>query len=138
MNPSQLVETYKFWDIAALWASERVENELVIARALARGVITDGLRFQSADARWLKADRSLTGHPYVGYAADPSSTPVMLRVEVLEHLLAIVRQAATPSREILSVEFVGREDFCNWLKSTGQALPSFWFGVKEREFAAAV
>ncbi|MET0210592.1 MAG: hypothetical protein ABW220_16210 [Burkholderiaceae bacterium] len=136
MNPSQMVETYKFWDVASLWATERLENETVIARAMARGIITDGLRFQSVDPRWVKADRSLTGRPYVGYAANPEKSPVLLRVEALEHLLAIVRQAATPTREGLAEEFVARDDFRNWLEATGQTPPSFWFTASERKVEA--
>jgi hypothetical protein len=133
MNPGQLVETYKFWDVAALWAAERVENELVIARAMARGIIVDGLRFQSADARWLKANRSLTGYPYVGFTADPDKAPVLFRAEALEHLLSVVRQGTVPSRDILSEEFVGREDFRAWLLATKQPLPSFWYTDRERK-----
>jgi hypothetical protein len=133
MEPSQLVETYKFWDIVPLWARERLENELVIARALARGIVVDGLRFQSVDPRWVKADRSLSGYPYIGYAANPETSPVLLRAEALEHLLAVVRQATVPSREILSAEFVSRNDFLAWLKATKQALPSFWFTDAERK-----
>jgi hypothetical protein len=133
MNPGQLVETYKFWDVAALWAAERVENELVIARAMARGIIVDGLRFQSADARWLKANRSLTGYPYVGFTADPDKPPVLFRAEALEHLLSVVRQGTVPSRDILGEEFVGREDFRAWLLATKQPLPSFWYTDRERK-----
>ena len=92
MEPSQLVETYKFWDVAALWARERLENELVVGRALARGIVVDGLRFQSIDPRWVKSDRSLSGYPYIGYAAIPDALPVLLRAEALEHLLAVVRR----------------------------------------------
>lgn len=132
MHPGQLVESYKFWDIAPLWAAERLDNELVIARALARGIVRDGLRFQSVDSNWVKPARSLSGYPYVGYAADPAKPPVLLRAEALEHLLAVVRQAAVPSREILKQEFVLREDFRAWIKATRQMLPGFWFGDDER------
>ena len=132
MQPSQLVETYKFWDIAVLWAAERLESELVIARALARGIVVDGLRFHSVDPRWVKADRSLTGYPYVGYAANPALSPVLLRAEALEHLLAVVRQATVPSRDSLSEEFVSRDDFRAWLAATKQPLPSFWYSDEER------
>ena len=133
IQPGQLVETYKFWDVAALWAAERLESEVVVARALARGVIVDGLRFQSADPKWVTADRSLTGYPYVGYAAVPDAPPVLLRVEALEHLLSVVRRAAAPSREVLHAEFVRREDFYAWLGRTRQPLPSFWFSDEDRE-----
>lgn len=132
MNPGHLVETYKFWDIVAQWARESVEAEEVIARALARGVVIDGLRVQSTDPRWMKADRSLTGSPYVGYSALPDQPPVVLRIEALEHLLAVVRQGATPSREVLDVEFVHRDDFAHWLEATGQPRPAFWFGADRK------
>lgn len=132
MNPGHLVETYKFWDIAAQWARDAVQSEEVIARALARGVIVDGLRLQSTDPRWMKADRSLTGSPYVGYSALPDQQPVVLRIEALEHLLAVVRQGAMPSREVLGAEFVHRDDFATWLKATGQPRPAFWFGPERQ------
>jgi hypothetical protein len=135
MEPSQLVETYKFWDVVALWSRERLENDVVVARALARGIIVDGLRFQSIDPRRIKSDRSLSGYPYIGYAALPDAPPVLLRAEALEHLLAVVRQAAVPSREILAPEFVARADFRTWLAATKQALPSFWFTDEERKVA---
>lgn len=128
-----MVESYKFWDVVPLWAAERLENELVIARALARGIIVDGLRFQSVDSRWIKANRTLTGYPYVGYAANPDKPPVLLRAEALEHLLSVTRQATVPSREILDVEFVQRDDFRAWLTATMQALPHFWYTDAERK-----
>ena len=71
MNPSHLVESFKFWDIVTLWARERLEHEVIVARSLARGVIVDGLRFQSVDPQWLKQDQSLSGYPYVGFVAVP-------------------------------------------------------------------
>lgn len=132
MNPGHLVESYKFWDIVAQWARESVQAEEVIARALARGVVIDGLRVQSTDPRWMKTDRSLTGSPYVGYSALPDQPPVVLRLDALEHLLAVVRQGAAPSREVLAVEFVHRDDFGRWLDATGQPRPSFWFGGERR------
>ena len=133
LSPGQLVESHKFWEVTALWAAERLQPELVVARALARGVIVDGLRFQSADSKWMKADQALNGYPYVGYAAVPQAPPVLLRVEALEHLLAVVRQAAVPAREVLTAEFVRRDDFRAWLDATRQPLPSFWFTGDERE-----
>jgi hypothetical protein len=128
---SQLVETYKFWDVVSLWAREQLQHEQIVARALARGVVVDGLRFQSVDPRWVKADRSLTGYPYVGYAARPDAQPVLLRAEALEHLLGVVRTAAEPLRDALTEEFVSRQDFRVWLEATKQALPSFWFDVSD-------
>jgi hypothetical protein len=131
MTPGQMVESYKFGEIVALWARERVEHELVVARALARGVIVDGLRLQSVDPRWLKQDRSLNGYPYVGYVAVPDGTPILLRAEVLEHLLSVVRSGAEPDVALLNVEFITRSDFLQWLLATSQALPRFWFSADE-------
>ena len=126
MKVSQLVESYKFWDVVALYARERLEHDSVVARALARGVVVDGLRLQSVDAGWLDAARSLTGYPLVGYSAK-GDTPVLLRAEALEHLLSVVRAAVEPQRDALEQEFVKREDFARWLTDTGQPLPEFWF-----------
>jgi hypothetical protein len=125
-NTIQLVECYKFWDIVTLYARERLEHDSIIARALARGVVVDGLRLQSVDARWLDAARSLTGYPLVGYSAK-GDAPVLLRAEALEHLLSVVRTAAEPQRDALDQEFVQRDDFGRWLKGIGQPLPAFWF-----------
>lgn len=132
MNPGHRVESYRFWDVATLWADERLEHETVIARALAQGIVADGLRFQSVDPRWLRPEGSLSGRPYVGYAAEPGRAPVLLRIEALQHLLAVVRQAANPSRQALASEFVTRSDFRDWLVATRQPLPSFWFHAEER------
>jgi hypothetical protein len=126
-----LVESYKFWDVVALWSRERLEHELIVARALARGVIVDGLRLHSVDPKWISADRSLTGYPYVGYSAKGDGPPILLRAGALEHLLAVVGSAVEPSREALSAEFLIREDFRVWLTGNGQTLPSFWFGGAE-------
>lgn len=132
ITSSQLVESYKFWDIVTLWARERLQHEVIVARALARGVIVDGLRLQSVDPRWVKQDQSLTAYPYVGFAAVPGTVPVILRAEALEHLLSIVRSAGEPSPEKLSEEFICRSDFLDWLRVTDQVLPSFWFAQGER------
>lgn len=131
MNPRHRIESFKFWDVAALWSNERLEHESVIARALAQGIVDDGLRFQSVDPRWLRPEGSLSGRPYVGYSSDPSRIPVLLRIDALQHLLAVVRQAAMPSRTALAQEFVTRGDFRAWLDATGQPLPSFWFAAAE-------
>lgn len=137
MQPGQLVETYKFWDVVLLWSAERGELEIVVARALARGVIVDGLRVQSVDSDHTSADRSLKGNPYVGYAAPHSAMPVLLRAEALEHLLAIVREAAAPSPDMLAEEFIRRADFRDWLNTTRQPLVSFWFSDQERDVKTA-
>ncbi len=125
------VESYKFWDIATLWAKEQLESEEVIARALAKGVIRDSLRLNSTDIRWAKSKGkdalALDGQPYVGFCGKPGAELSVLRAEALEHLLAVVRQAKRPSRKILQDEFVSQQDFREWLKATGQDLPAFWF-----------
>lgn len=70
----------------------------------------------------------LNGQPYVGFAAVPGAEMSVLRAEALEHLLAVVRAAREPSREVLRDEFILKDDFRAWLRATKQALPAFWFG----------
>ncbi len=132
MEYSNLVESYKFWDVVTLWAREKLEHEVIVARVLARGIICDALRFQSINPKFLKSDRELQGYPYVGYCACQKEAPVLLRAEALEHLLAVVREAAEPSRLILTEEFIIKSDFRNWIISTKQQLPGFWFSPDER------
>ena len=130
MTARHQVESYKFWDIVTLWAKEELESEEVIARALAKGIIRDGLRLNSTDLRWIKGKASglaLNGQPYVGFCAKPGGDLCVLRAEALDHLLAIVRQARRPSRKMLRDEFIFRDDFRRWLRSTKQPLPAFWF-----------
>ena len=43
------IESYKFWDIVTLWAKEQLESEELVTRALAKGVIRDGLKLQSVN-----------------------------------------------------------------------------------------
>ncbi len=136
MARMDFVDSYRFWDVAALWARERGEDEIDAARALARGVIAEGLRAESVDPRWLVADNSRAGYPHVGYCAITSAPPVLLRVEALEHLLAVARRNARPSREVLAFEFIFRNDFQAWLRTTGQPLPRFWFTDVERAVEA--
>jgi len=129
---TQFVESYRFWDVTTLWARERVEHEHVVASALARGVICDGLRLQSVDDRWIKGnDRAVEfkGFPYVGYRADPKAPMCVLRASALDHLLGIVNRADIPSREKLSEEFILRKDFRTWLIGLDLRLPTFWFGT---------
>ena len=132
MKASQLVESYRFWDVVTLWARERLEHESTIARALATGIIRDGLKFQSTDSKWLKSNIELRGNPYVGYCPDPSQKPIILKVQSLEHLLAIFRTGTEPSRTNLHDEFVTKSDFKLWLQTTDQVLPGFWFSDKDR------
>ena len=132
MSASQSVESYRFWDVVTQWARESLEHEQVVARALARGIVRDGLRFKSVDTKWLKPGKTedpLLGYPYVGYCAKPEGQLVVLKAEVLEHLLAIVERAEIPAHDLLQEMFVSREDFRNWLQQTQQKLPVFWFGV---------
>ena len=132
MQPGQLVESYKFWDVASLWSSERLEHDSIIARALVAGIIRDGLRFQSRDPKWIKSDLELRGQPFVGYSSRPELKAVILKEEVLQHLLDVYRSGQQPSREILFEEFVTKSDFRSWLQATSQALPAFWFSDEER------
>ena len=126
------IESHRFWDLVTLWAKEQLESEEVVARALAKGVIRDGLRLQSADARWTKGkSMELKGQPFVGFCASPGAELIVLRAEALEHLLGVVRQARRPSRSVLKGEFVTKDDFRQWLRSTKQELPAFWFARGE-------
>jgi hypothetical protein len=126
------IESHKFWDIVLLWAKEEQESEEVVARALAKGVIRDGLKLQSVNARWAKNKGvELKGQPFVGFAAGPGAEMAVLRAEALEHLLGVVREAVRPSRDALKDEFIAKDDFRRWLQDTKQELPSFWFGRGE-------
>jgi hypothetical protein len=127
----QRVASYRFWDIVRMWARERLEHEEIVARALAGACIADGLRVQSVDARWAGQggkDLPLNGNPYVGFCARPDTPLSILRATALEHLLAIVHRAETPSPERLSEEFVTREDFLSWCARAGIPAPRFWAG----------
>lgn len=126
---SQLVESYRFWDVVRLWARERLEHEEIVARALARAVVCDGLKLQSIDARWVKQsnqDLKLNGQPYVGFCATPQSSMSILRATALEHLLAVIHRAESPSRDKLNEEFVTRADFLSWCSNAGIDAPAFW------------
>jgi hypothetical protein len=126
------VESYRLWDVVVLWARDRLEHEEIVARALARGVICDGLKAQSIDPRWLSTGTrgvEFRGYPYVGYRAKPESEMCVLRADALEHLLAIVRKAEEPDPDKLREEFIVREDFRSWACSHELKLPTFWFGT---------
>lgn len=131
------VEHFKFADIVLHWARERLVHELLVARELARGVIRDGLRLQSVDPRWVDAGETFRGHPLVGYCARTGFPPIMIRAEVLEHLLAVAREAAEYRREIFDQEFITRADFQKWLVLTGRPMPAFWYGPDDRYIAQA-
>jgi hypothetical protein len=127
---SQFVESFRFWDIVRQWARERIENEEIVARALARAVGCDGLRLQSLDANWAKGSNQqleFKGQPYVGFCATPQSEMSVLRATALNHILAIIHRAETPLESKLSEEFIARDDFKTWCNFAKLDLPVFWF-----------
>jgi hypothetical protein len=127
---TQMVETYRFSDVVTLWARERLEHQEIVARALARAVVCDGLRLQSIDDRWAtNRDKPIEfrGYPYVGYTAQPSGAMSILRSSALNHLFAVVERAEEPVLEKLREEFIDRNDFRTWLLNAGLTLPRFWY-----------
>lgn len=129
---SELVETYRFPDVVMLWARERLEHESIVASALARGVIRDGLRLQSVSAQWKNDSNKpieFRGYPYVGYTAHPEGAMSVLRSSALAHLFAVVERGEQPVLERLHEEFIDRNDFRNWLVAKELPLPRFWFGT---------
>ncbi len=124
------IESHRFWDIATLWAKERLEHEDIVARGLASAIINEGLLLHSTDPKWLKGDDGnfqLRGTPYVGYSPTGAGEIMVLRAEALEHLMRVVRSAKTPSKSILKNEFIFRSDFARWLIWSGEKCPMFWF-----------
>jgi len=124
------IETYRFADVVALWARERLEHPITIARILAKGVICDGLRLLSIDDRWAQSPNrpiEFRGYPYVGYTARPNGNMSILRASALEHLFAIVERNTEPDLEKLHEEFIDQVDFRAWLLTTEMSLPRFWF-----------
>ena len=102
----------------------------MIARALAAGVIRDGLILHSTDPKWLKADDGkleLRGTPYVGYDPLGSGEIMILKTGTLEHLLNVVRAAKEPDKTKLADEFIFRSDFARWLIWSDEKWPQFWF-----------
>jgi len=127
---SQLVETYRFDDVVALWARERLEHDIVVARVLARAVVCDGLRAQSIDGRWANPPHKpveFHGYPYIGYTARPGSPMSVLRSSALNHLMAVVERGRKPDLGWLHEEFIHRDDFRRWLLEQKLPLPRFWF-----------
>ena len=133
MQPTQMVESYRFWDVVSLWGRELLIHDSLVAAALAVGVVRDGLRFQSRDAKYVKSSADLRGEPYVGFSALQSGQPVVLKAEVVDHLFAVVERGMEASRDVLVDEFVTRADFRDWVRRTGQALPGFWHTDIERD-----
>ena len=104
--PSQLVESYRFWEVATQWAQDLLQHEHVIARVLARGVVRDGLRVQSVDPRWTNPGTfELRGGPLVGYVASEGVLPIFIRMSGWYHLRAVVDLAAVPDPHLLHEVF---------------------------------
>lgn len=132
IDSGQMVEGYKFADIVRLWGRERLVHEVIVARELARGIIQEGLRFQSINPKWVKSSAEFRRYPYVGYVAREGGKPAIIRAETLEHLLGVMREAVDPDLRLLSEEFVTKSDFRDWLVHAGRPLPAFWFDEHER------
>ncbi|MCP5144740.1 MAG: hypothetical protein H6978_07940 [Gammaproteobacteria bacterium] len=126
------VDSLKFADVVRHWGRERLVHEVLVAQELARGIIRDGLRFQSVDPKWEKSTTVFRGEPLVGYSARQDLPPVMLRAKVLEHLFAVVDANVEPELGRFTQEFVTRTAFRQWLIHTGRPLPAFWYGGDER------
>jgi hypothetical protein len=128
MNLGHHVDSYRFWDIVTQWARETLQHEHVVARAMAKGVVCDGLRVQSVDSKWAnKGTFELRGLPFVGYVAKDGKLPIFIRSSALKHLRDIVEKAATPDPQLVFDEFVTKHDFLTWLTQIGVNPPSFWF-----------
>lgn len=132
MDSSQIVESYKFSDVVKLWSRERLVHEVLVSKELVKGIVAEGLRFQSTDPAWINSGEPLRGYPYVGYASLADHKPIIIRASVLEHLLSVMRSDVDPQLLLLTDEFVTKNDFRHWLVRTGSPLPSFWFGTNER------
>ena len=50
-------------------------------------------------------------------------------------MLDVAQKGRSVSHAMLGDEFVGKDDFREWLVRTGQALPAFWFDVAEGHLA---
>lgn len=140
MEASQHVESYRFWEVVTLWARERLEHEVLIARLLANGFIKEGLRVHSQDPRWLSGGSGkieLRGYPYVGYTSAPGQPPVIIRASALEHLLAIVNSAREPEAPLLHEEFITKAEFRAWLTGRGLPLPRFWYSAQGQDSSSA-
>jgi hypothetical protein len=125
---SQQVESYRYWDIVTQWASESGQAEHVVARALARAVLREGLRLQSVPPEWTRPGTfELKGSPLVGYVAQDGALPVFIRDSALKHLRNIVEAAARPNPEALAEEFITKQDFAAWLVQSHVDPPRFWF-----------
>jgi hypothetical protein len=131
MDLGHQVESYRFWDVVTQWARETLQHDHIVARALAKGVVRDGLRVQSVDPKWTnKGTFELRGLPYVGYVAKDGCLPVFIRASALNHLVDVVEHAAIPDAQTLFEECLTKQDFAAWLKQVGINPPLFWFETK--------
>jgi hypothetical protein len=129
---SQQAASYRFWEVVVQWSRERLENEQVVARALARAVLQDGLRLHSVDpAETTPMTLQLRGAPLVGYVAREGRPPIVIRLTALRHLEAIVGQAAAADPASLSQEFFRKPDLIVWLQRRRIEPPHFWFAPQE-------
>lgn len=110
MDIKTQVESYKFWDVVSLWGRETLEHDVIVARKLAKGVIKTGLRFQSANPKWLKSNEELLSYPYIGYTSIPKEGPIIIKAEVLAHLINVAEEKVDPSEQILKDEVVLKND----------------------------
>jgi hypothetical protein len=133
---NQFIDSYKFSDVVRLWARERLVHEVIVGRELARGVVAEGLRVESANPKWLKTSESFRGYPYIGFSAIANAAPIVIRAAALEHLLTVARGATDPVMSLLCEEFVTRDAFKTWLLQTRRTLPLFWFASEDTHNAA--
>lgn len=134
MEVSQSVESYRLWEVVTLWARERLEHEIIIARRLATGFVKGGLRIHSKDSRWLSGAPGkveLLGYPLVGYSPILGEPPVIIRASALEHLLAVVNSGKEPDAAQLHDEFITKPEFLAWLKKSELKPPHFWYSPAE-------
>lgn len=125
---SQHVDSYRFWEVVTQWALERLQHEHVVARALAKAVVKDGLRVQSVDPAWTNQGTfELRGAPLVGYVAKEGNLPIFIRATALKHLSAVVERAGTPDPTRLFDEFITKQDFYSWVAQVRAQPPYFWF-----------
>ena len=130
------VEAFKFRDVVQHWARERLVHEVLVARELAKGIIREGLRFQSVDPKWTKPGTIFRGEPLVGYSSRQEFPPILIRTEALAHLLAVEKGAIDWKEQVLKDEIITKDDFRIWLVHTGRAMPAFWFDSSERHAGA--
>ncbi len=132
MDTKTKVESYKFWDIVKLWGRETLEHDVIIARKLAQGIIKKGLRFQSTNPKWLNSTEELLRYPFIGYTSIAAEGPIIIKAQVLAHLINVAEEKADPSKLILKDEVVLKSDFKQWLVRTGQDFPTFWYGPHKK------